>query len=464
MNIQTVLTALKAILPADSWTGDSEKIAPYLHEWRDRWQGQTPLLLQPANVDEVVRIVKICAKARLPLSLQGGNTGLVGGQIPQGEILLSTHRLNAVRSRDVLTEALVCEAGVTLADVQKQADGMDKMFPLSLASQGSCTIGGNLSTNAGGVHVVKYGPARNLVYGIEAVLADGSVFSDLSTLKKDNTGYDLSQIFIGAEGTLGIITAAALKVFPRPAETHRSLLALESPAQALQLLSQLQAGSYLSMFEMWPQLALQLVCAHIPKARSPFGTAHPWYGLIEMQFPENVNGQAVMQNALEEALSASFIEDAVLAQTDRQSSALMALRENISAAQKPEGAAIKHDISVPVDKVPNFIRAANESVLRLLPQARPLPFGHLGDGNIHYNILQPPGGEPEKFMALETKINDIVYDLVTCFGGSISAEHGIGILKKSALLQYADKSKIATMRQIKQALDPHNIFNPRVLL
>jgi len=459
---QTV-EALKSALPTKSWTQDKDIIDPYLHEWRDRWQGETPILLLPSSTNEVATAVKICARRKTALVIQGGNTGLVGGQIPQGEVLLSTVRLNKIREADADNMHMICEAGVTLKAAQSAAENLGLKFPLSLASEGSCTIGGNFSTNAGGVHVVKYGTARDLAFGIEAVLADGSIYDGLNPLYKDNTGYDLSQLLMGAEGTLGIITAASVKLFPKPKNNICIMAAVESPDKALQLLRAVRGSNRLCMFELIPRLGMTYVTRNMKGHNDPFAVEYPWYVLLEWELASSENPQEFAENKLEQAAENGLILDAVIAASQAQSAALLALRENLSAAQKPIGGTIKHDISVPIAKVPAFIEQANAAVTRHTPGCRPFPFGHLGDGNIHYNIGQPEGMEPKVFMAKEPEINDIVYDIVAALGGSISAEHGIGILKKSQLNHRASPVKLQMMRQIKTALDPDNILNPRVL-
>ncbi len=471
MSMAHTIAELKAALPEKTWTQDTEKTAPFLREWRARWRGNTPLLLRPTTTKEVAVAVKICARHKTPITVQGGNTGLVGGQIPQGEILLSTARLNKIRKTNADNMQIICEAGVSLQAVQMAADNMGLKFPLSLASEGSCSIGGNLATNAGGVHVIKYGPARALIFGVEAVLADGSVFAGLHALRKDNTGVDMSQVLIGAEGTLGIITAASLKLFPKPKEIIRVMAAVESPEQALALLAHVRSGNCLSMFELIPRLGLEYVMRHLPGHKDPFTAPHPWYVLIEWEFykrqASHTSGegpQHFAENILAQAAENVLVHDAVIANSQAQSMALLALRENLSAAQKPVGATIKHDISVPIAKVPEFITRANAAVRKHVKNCRPLPFGHLGDGNIHYNVGQPKTMPAADFMAMESQINDIVYDIVGALGGSISAEHGIGILKNTELARRANPAKLQMMRQIKRAMDPDNILNPRVLL
>ncbi len=464
MKYSQTIEALKAALPTKSWTQDKDIIAPYLHEWRDRWQGGTPILLLPASTKEVAAAVKICAQYKTPITIQGGNTGLVGGQTPQGEVLVSTVRLNKIREINADNMHMVCAAGVTLQAVQDAAMRENAYFPLSLASEGSCTIGGNVSTNAGGVHVVKYGTARVLVYGVEAVLADGSIYDGLNPLRKDNTGYDLSQLLMGAEGTLGIITAVSVKLFAKPVQNLRAMLAVESPDTALQLLNKMRGDTHLCMFELIPRLGMDYVTKHIAGQSDPFAHEYPWYVLVEWEFDSQTNPQEFVENILADTVEDGLVLDAVIANSHAQNAALLALRENLSASQKPVGATIKHDISVPIAKVPAFITQANTALAKYIPDCRPLPFGHLGDGNIHYNIGQPQDMQPDIFMALEPKINDIVYDIVDSLGGSISAEHGIGILKKGQLSRRANPAKLRMMRQIKTALDPNNILNPRVLL
>lgn len=463
MSMEKCIAALKADLPAKSWSNDSQKIAPLMVEWRGRWHGETPILLMPGSVEEVSRIVKICTEYAVPLTVQGGNTGLCGGQIPQGEILLSTARLNAVRSANADDLSLICEAGVTLLEAQQAADKIGLKFPLSLASEGTCTIGGNLSTNAGGVHVLKYGTAKELVFGVEAVLPNGEIFNGLTSLRKDNTGYDLSRLLLGAEGTLGIITAASLKLFPKPAEIVRVMAAFDTPEKALDLLNHVRIGSHLAMFEFIPRLGLDYVLANIPDQRDPFDTPYPYYVLLDWEFEADGQGQDFAERILSQAVDNNIIVDAVIAKSEQQAAALLSLREHLSAAQKPIGATIKHDITVPLAKTVEFMHKSNVACLKRIANCRPLPFGHLGDGNIHYNIGQPEGMNSAEFMKIEKEINEIVYDIVDELDGSISAEHGIGILKKEQLHKRADAAKLHMMKSLKTVLDPDNILNPRVL-
>ncbi len=391
---------------------------------------------------------------------QGGNTGLVGGQIPfDGEVILSLARMNKVRAIDPAAHTLTVEAGVVLANVQKAADEAGLLFPLSLASEGSATIGGNLSTNAGGVAVLRYGMARDLVLGLEVVLADGRVLDLLRTLRKDNTGYDLKQLFIGAEGTLGIVAAAALKLFPRPAVRVTALAAIPSPAAAVTLLVQMQAqtGGLVSAFEILPRIGIELVTAHFPDARDPLAAPSPWYVLIEATSAARFDLTSVFEDAL---AGSDLVTDAAIAASDAQRDALWSLRENMSEAQKREGASIKHDVSVPIGAIPAFLDKATAAVLAMLPGARPVSFGHIGDGNIHFNFNAPKGGDAKAFLDRWEDVQRVVHDIVHAFGGSISAEHGIGVQKRDQLARYKSAAEIDVMRALKRTLDPRNILNP----
>ncbi len=399
---------------------------------------------------------------------QGGNTGLVGGQTPDlsgAQIVLSLKKLNSIREIDVASDTLTVEAGATLSDVQQAAESVDRYFPLSLASEGSCTIGGNLSTNAGGVHVIAYGSARDLTLGVEVVLADGRILSGLSKLRKDNTGYDLSRLFIGAEGTLGVITAATLKLFPRPRARATAFVALANLRQALDLLALAKSGSVgqLQAFEIVPRIALDLVLAHATNVRDPFPVAHPWYALIEFaSFSDGALDSAA--DFLAQAVDSGAALDAVLATSLDQRTAFWRLREFISDAQKREGGSIKHDVSVPIASVPAFIEEAGQRVEALIPGARPVPFGHMGDGNIHYNVSQPPNADKQGFLARWSDVNEVVHEVVRKYQGSISAEHGIGQLKRDLLRETKDPVSLDAMRAIKNALDPKGILNPGKLL
>lgn len=460
----TGIEALKSKLPREIWTQNQDIIAPWLSEWRDKFFGQTPLMLMPRSTDEVARAVKICATHKIPILPQGGNTGLVGGSTPQGEVLLSLRKMNRLRDVSAPDQLLIAEAGMTLQAVQEAARDAGLKFPLSLAAQGSCTIGGNLSTNAGGVHVIKYGSAKSLCLGVEAVLADGSIYSDLSRLRKDNTGYDLSRLFLGAEGTLGIITAASLRLVPAPAGIMRALVALAGPDDALLLLGRAQNAA-LAMFEVMPRSALDLVIKYIPDHRDPFDGSHPYYALIDWELGrDDEETRAPLMALLETAIADGLARDVVIAQSYTQAVQLLSLRENMSAAQKHDGGSIKHDVSVAVSDVPKFLARADALLAHMIPNCRPVGFGHMGDGNIHYNVARPIDMDSQTFLSNWDRVQTAVHDLVSDMGGSISAEHGIGIMKKDDLAMRADPVKLALMRRVKMALDPDNILNPRVMI
>lgn len=465
MNNRQKIKHVSASLDPSLYTEDPDIIAPWLREWRDRYYGHTPLMLTPKTTQDVAHMVRLCANAGLKIVPQGGNTGLVGGQTPMGEVLLSTRRLNTVRRINPLTNIMTVEAGATLKAVQEAAEGSERKFPLSLASEGSCTIGGNLSTNAGGVHVLKYGTMKDLVIGIEAVLPNGDVFNGLTELKKDNRGYDLSRLFVGAEGTLGIITAASLKLFARPAHVQRVMVATDTIHKALSLLSHARQRDALSMFEIISKRGLDLVTTHIAGQKSPFKQSSPWYALIDWEVETEADGRALAEEVLGTGLKAGLIEDAVIASSYRQAAKLLALREHMSAAQKHEGGSVKLDVSVPLDKIPAFLDHAEQAVKAALPACRPLAFGHLGDGNIHYNISAPVGMDNKVFLAQYWEpLSEAVYDTLATLGGSISAEHGIGIMKKNALDARHSDVKIRLLKSVKNAIDPNNIMNPRVLI
>ena len=442
---------------------DPAVIAPHLREWRDRFVGNTPLLLRPASTDAVARIVTICNQTHTAIVPQGGNTGLVGGQIPNAdgtEVLLSLARMNAMRNVDVTAGTMTTEAGCILDDIRKRADDHDRLFPLSLASGGSATIGGLLSTNAGGTAVLAYGNMRDLVLGLEAVLPNGQVWNGLRALRKDNTGYDLKNLLVGAEGTLGVITAAVLKLFPRPREMATAILSLESVEAALALLNRLQeAGLFVTSFELMSDTGLDFVLKHIPGTRRPVASAAPWHVLVEISlFDVTAAGQARLELAA--ATGNKGIRDGAIAQSEAQRTAFWRLRDAMSEAQKPEGGSIKHDVSVPVSSIPAFIAEASAAVRTLIPGARPVPFGHLGDGNIHFNISQPEGAEQSAFLARLPEVNALVHDMVHRYHGSISAEHGLGQAKVDEITRYKSPVEMEAMRAIRRALDPNAIMNP----
>jgi len=445
---------------------DPAYIAPYVTEERDLFHGRSPLVLRPGSTAEVAAICRLANEHRVALVPQGGNTGLVGGQTPHnGEVVVSLRRLDDIREVDTASNTMTCEAGVVLQVAQQRAAEVDRLLPLSLGAEGSCTIGGNLSTNAGGTTALAYGVAREMALGLEVVLADGRILNGLSKLKKDNTGYDLRNLFIGAEGTLGIITAATLKLFPKPHAVETAFVGLKSPAAALILLSisQNEAAGTLTSFELLSGIAVDFSIRHGIDIRDPLASKHPWYVLMEVSSPRQ-DARATLESILAQALDRGILDDAAIAANLSQRSAFWKLRDEMSAAQKPEGGSIKHDISVPVVAVPEFIEQADAAVVKLIPGARPVPFGHLGDGNIHYNVSQPIGTDAADFLGRWHEVNAAVFDIVLRMGGSISAEHGIGVLKRDELPQVKDKVAIELMRSIKAMLDPAGIMNPGKVL
>lgn len=461
------IIALKAALPAKAWTQDADIIAPHLTEWRDKYFGTTPILLTPGSTAEVATAVKICARHGLSIVPQGGNTGLVGGQTPQGEVLLSLKHMTTIREVNPVADAITVEAGATLHAVQEAALAANRKFPLTLSSEGSCTVGGVLSTNAGGNHVLKYGTTKDLVFGVEAVLADGQIYNGLTSLRKDNTGYDLSRLFLGAEGTLGIITAATLKLYPQPGHVSRVMMAVGAVEDAVALLTQLR-GPALAMFEVMPRIGFAAVTENFEAARDPFTAAHPWYVLADFEVESETAGDTLIMPRLETAMKTGLVRDAVLAQSDTQFRALGSIREHMSAGQKFLGGSIKQDITIPIDQIATFFTRADATVARIVPGCRPVGFGHFGDGNIHYNIAQPDSpdlaGNRAAFLAHWDDISEAVFDIVDSLGGSISAEHGIGIMKRETLAKRADPVKMALLRRVKAALDPEGIMNPRVMV
>ncbi|MGJ0509143.1 MAG: FAD-binding oxidoreductase [Methylocystis sp.] len=441
----------------------------FLSEPRDLYHGRALAVVKPSDAAQVARLLALCNEQGVAVVPQGGNTGLVGGQTPDAsgcQILLSLQRLDRVREVDPASDAMTLEAGVTLARAQDVAESVDRYFPLSLASEGSCTIGGNLATNAGGVHVLAYGAARDLVLGLEVALADGRLLSTLGKLRKDNTGYNLTQLFVGSEGTLGVITAATLKLFPHPRSRAVAFLGLDDPGKALALLNFVKdhAGPGLQAFELMSRIGLELVLRHIPGARDPLDAPHPWYALIEIAGFSEGEAERVVAATLTEALDAGHARDAMLAQSLDQAAALWRLRESMSEAQKREGGSIKHDISVPIERIPAFLEEAGRRIAAHFPQARPIPFGHMGDGNLHYNVSQPPGAEKAAFLAQWDEMNEIVHGLVAEYDGSISAEHGIGQLKRDLLARVKTPVALDVMRALKQTLDPRGVLNPGKLL
>jgi FAD/FMN-containing dehydrogenase len=459
-----LISRLKAVLGPDGWSEDPDLLAPKLVEWRGRWSGSTPLLVLPRTVDEVAAIVGVCAEAGFPITPQGGNTGLVGGQIPQGEVLLSLEKMRAVREVAPLDDVIVVEAGCILATVHEPTEAAGRFFPLSLGAKGSATVGGLVSTNAGGTAVLRYGTMRDLVLGLEAVLPNGEIFRGLKRLRKDNTGYDLKQLLIGAEGTLGVVTAASLKLFPILTSRATAMVGLSSPHAAVELLARAKAesGGAVEAFELMGRPGLEFVLNHIG-GRQPLESAHPWYALIEIASAENGAAEAAIERTLTAAFEAGLIDDAAIAQSRGQAEDYWALRENQSAGQKPEGTVWKHDVSVPVSRIADFLDEATAAVEAAYPGARVVAFGHVGDGNIHYDVLQPAGGDGAAHAALREQGSRLVHDIVARYDGSISAEHGLGALKSAEALRYKSPVEVEAMRAIRAALDPKRIMNPRVL-
>jgi FAD/FMN-containing dehydrogenase len=445
---------------------DADDIAPYVTEERNLFHGHSPLILRPGSTAEVSAICKLATEYRTALVPQGGNTGLVGGQTPHhGEVVISMRRMDKIREVDTASNTMTCEAGVILQNAQQRAADADRLFPLSLGAEGSCTIGGNLATNAGGTGALAFGVAREMAIGLEVVLADGRILNGLSKLKKDNTGYDLRNLFIGAEGTLGIITAATLKLFPKPRAVETAFVGLKSPADALKLLaiSQNEAAGSLTSFELLADIAVDFSVRHGIDVRHPLSGKHSWYVLMELSSSRD-DARDTLESILARGMEDGIVDDAVIAANLSQRAAFWKLRDEMSSAQKPEGGSIKHDISVPVAAVPAFIEEANAAVVKLIPGSRPVPFGHLGDGNIHYNVSQPIGGDTADFMARWHDVNAVVFAIVLRMGGSISAEHGIGVLKRDELPEVKDKVAIELMRGIKAMLDPLGIMNPGKVL
>lgn len=464
----SVVSQLAAIVGEKYAFADPQEMAPYLVEWRGLYRGKALCVVRPGSTDEVSRVLALCNAQGWKVIPQGGNTGLVGGQVPHetgDEIVLSLTRLDRVREVDPLSDTMVVEAGVTLLRAQEAAQAADRLFPLSLASEGTCTIGGNLGSNAGGTAVLAYGNARDLVLGLEVVLADGRVWHGLGKLRKDNTGYDLKNLFIGAEGTLGVVTAAVLKLFPRPRQMVTALCGLPTPAAALALLGRAKAaaGNGLTTFELVPRLGIEMSVNHMG-CRDPLDGAHPWYVLIELSSARDEALDGALEEILGAAMEAGEVEDAAIATSLDQRNALWKLRETLSEAQGFEGGSIKHDIALPIATIPQFIAETNAALEQAMPGCRPLPFGHLGDGNLHYNVTQPVGMEKAAYMAQWDAINRVVHGLTARYGGSISAEHGIGRLKRHLLAEVKDPVALEMMRAIKATLDPKGILNPGKVL
>lgn len=465
-----VLAAIKDAVGPSGWTDDPEAMAPHLTDQRGAYTGRAALLVRPGSTAEVAAVVRICDEAGVPVVPQGGNTGLVGGATPseRGDaILIALSRMNRVRAIDPVNYTMTVEAGCILQQVQEAAAAADRLFPLSLGAEGSCQIGGNLSTNAGGIAVLRYGNVRELVLGLEVVLPDGRVWDGLRSLRKDNTGYDLKQLFIGAEGTLGIITAAVLKLFPKPHERATAFAGLEALPAALTLLDRCRAtsGDAVTSFELIPRFGLDLALRHVADVTDPLAEPHPWYLLIELSATVPESGvPAALERTLAAALEDGLIQDATIAGSVDQARRLWRIREAIVEAQRLAGGGIKHDVSVPVSRIPDFVERASHAVTEALPGVRPVPFGHLGDGNIHFNLCPPERMDRNAFLARRPEMNRLVHDIVAELGGSISAEHGLGQLKREEITRYKSAVELDLMRRIKAALDPRDIMNPGKLV
>jgi FAD/FMN-containing dehydrogenase len=466
----TLIDALRARLGERGVLTDPQDTAPYCEDWRRLYRGRTSAVLRPATVTEVADAVRMCAAAGVPIVPQGGNTSMVGGAAPAedgSQIVLSLSRLNRVRGIDRVDMTMEIEAGVTLKAAQEAASDAGCLLPLSISSEGSAQIGGVLATNAGGNNTVRYGNARDLVLGLEVVLADGQVWNGLRRLHKDNTGYCLRQLFVGSEGTLGIITAAVLKLYPQPREEAVALCAIASPEAALELFNRLQRHdpAAIQAFEYMSGPGVELVLQHIPGATLPFRDPAPAYVLVELATPrEGADLRGSLETVLGAAMEAEIVADAVIAESGAQRAALWRLREEHSEAQKRAGASVKNDVSVPVSKVPELIRRATEVCERLAPGIRCVPFGHLGDGNIHFNLVQPEAADPAAFLARDHELMDAVNAVVRDLDGSFSAEHGIGRLKPYMMPEWRGGPELDLMRRIKLALDPRGLLNPGKLL
>jgi D-lactate dehydrogenase (cytochrome) len=463
---ETLHDRIAAAVGAKGLVAEPADMAPYLSEPRGLYTGRAQCLVRPANTAEVAEVVRLCAESGTPVVPQGGNTGLVGGGTPfeDGQaVLLNLGRMNKIRAVDAANNTITVEAGCILRQVQDAAAAVDRLFPLSLGAEGSCQIGGNISTNAGGIQVLRYGNMRELVLGLEVVLPDGRVWDGLRALRKDNTGYDLKQLFIGAEGTLGIITAAVLRLFPMPRERATGFAAVRDLDAAVTLLGRLRAaaGDVVTSFELFPRFGIDLALAHVPGTQDPLTDRHDWYVLAELAGSGRGGALAdVLETALADAFDEGLVPDATVATSQAQTDAFWRLREGMVEGQKSAGGSIKHDIAVPVSAVPAFLARAMTAVSELIPGIRPVPFGHLGDGNIHFNLSQPEGADRAAYLARWDEVNRVVHDIVAEFSGSISAEHGIGRLKVEENRHYKSAVEIELMQTVKKALDPRGLMNP----
>jgi D-lactate dehydrogenase (cytochrome) len=464
------LEQLKAALGPGGFLERPADTAPFVHDFRGLFAGATPLVALPANTESVARVVRICAEHCIGIVPQGGNTSYCGGATPDdsaSQIVLALKRLNRIRELRPLDYSITVEAGCILAQVQEAASSVERLFPLSLGSEGSCQVGGNLATNAGGTAVLRYGMMRDLVLGLEVVLADGSVLDGLKGLRKDNSGYDLRHLFIGSEGTLGIITAACVKLFPQPADFVTAFVAVRDPAAAVELLAAARSasGDAVTTFELVPRLAVELTARHIPGVSDPFTQRHDWYLLIELTSSRPDSGlSGALEATLAKGIESGLVLDATLAANLRQREAFWRLRESVPEAQRSAGASIKHDISVPISAIAQFVARGGEWIAAHVPDGELIAYGHLGDGNLHFNVQQRPGTDAQAFLARAPVVQRAIHDLVAGFRGSFSAEHGIGQLKIGELARYKDPVALTLMRQLKRSLDPQGILNPGKVL
>ncbi|MCQ6256088.1 FAD-binding oxidoreductase [Pseudomonas sp. Q11] len=462
----TLIQSIEQVVGAAGLVRDPELMHSYLTDWRNAYQGRAALVVRPATTEEVAAVVRLCHDARVALVPQGGNTGLCGGSIPDSsgrQVVLSLTRMKRIREIDLANETITVEAGVILQQLQEAASQAGRLFPLSLGAEGSCTVGGNLATNAGGTAVLRYGNMRELTLGLEVVLPDGRVWHGLRGLRKDNTGYDLKHLFIGSEGTLGIITAAVLKLFPATHSTATAWVALPSPQAAVDLIGHVRSlcADRLTGFEMMSRQSLEFVLDHVAGCSDPLQGPHPWYALIELRDTvPDAPLDSLLESGLGHAFEAGWVIDAVIASNQTQAAALWALREGISEAQNHEGPSLKHDISVPVSQIPAFIERADSALQQKFPGVRIVSYGHMGDGNLHYNISKPLGHADAPFKAQEQAIMQVIYQMTSAFNGSISAEHGLGQAKPEAAAHFKDPLEIELMRAIKRTLDPAGLMNP----
>ena len=466
----SALSRFSSVLDANGVLTSAADMEGYLREWRDKYIGEAAAVLRPRSVEEIVKIVKIANEEKVALVPQGGNTGLVGAQIAfdaERQYVVNLSRLNAIRDIDPMGFTMTVEAGVVLQNIQDAADDVDRFFPLSLGAEGTCQIGGNLSSNAGGTGVIAYGNARELVLGIEAVLPNGEIYRGLNRLKKNNTGYDLKNLFIGAEGTLGFITAAVLKLYPKPRGKQAALLAFDSLDTVAHFYTRAQslAGQMVTTFEIIPRIGIDFLIKHVDGVRDPLETTAPWYVFMELSSGQSIeHANELMMSLLEAGMESEEILDGTIAASETQRQYFWHLRHELSGCQKPEGGSIKHDVSVPIACLPDYIKETWEAVQTFMPDCRPVPFGHWGDGNIHFNITQPVGMDTDEFLNLWDDFSEVVHGVAISYGGAISAEHGIGVMKREMLAKVKDPVALALMHQLKSTLDPNGIMNPGKVL